>query len=58
MRGGNLVLRWDVRRCTEGDLVSHRQIRVSVQGFGFLLALALLVGVLGLVLYLGGPYYD
>jgi hypothetical protein len=37
--------------------MTHRQIRVSVQGFAFLLARVLLVGVLGLVLYLTGPYY-
>jgi hypothetical protein len=42
----------------EGEFMSRRQSRVSVEGFAFLLALGLLVGVLALVLYLGGPYYD
>jgi hypothetical protein len=42
----------------EGECMSRRQIRVSVQGFAFLLALVPVVGVLALVLHLAGPYYD
>jgi hypothetical protein len=41
-----------------GIAMRRRQIRVGVQGFAFLLALVLLVGVLGLALYLTGPYYE
>ena len=42
----------------KGIAMSRRRIRVGVQGFAFVLALALLVGVLGLVQYLTGPYYQ
>ena len=43
---------------SRGDSMSRRKTRASVEGFAFLLALALFAAALGFALHLAGPYYE